>query len=95
MMAGTETDFETQAVIPIDKMNAMFDKLPSEIKAMARRVGADHGKMLYSGNGYANAWFMWHLQGDTDAAKAFTGENPELLTNPLYQDQKIDLDHGT
>ena len=91
MMAGTETDFETQAVIPIDKMNAMFDKLPSEIKAMARRVGADHGKMLYSGNGYANAWFMWQLQGDTDAAKAFTGETPELLTNPLYQNQQIKI----
>ena len=43
---------------------------------------------------YVTAWFMWQLQGDTDAAKAFTGESPELLTNPLYQDQKIDLDQG-
>lgn len=51
MMAGTETDFETQSVIPIDKMNAMFDKLDSSTKVMARRVGADHGKMLYSANG--------------------------------------------
>lgn len=76
-------------------VSAISSGLSRKPRLMARRVGADHGKMLYSGNGYANAWFMWHLQGDTDAAKAFTGENPELLTNPLYQDQKIDLDHGT
>ena len=92
MMAGTETEFETQSVIPIDRMNAMFDKLSSETKAMARRIGADHGKMLYSANGYANAWFMWQLQGDEYAAQAFMGGSSELMTNSLYQDQKIDLE---
>ena len=91
MLAGTETDFETQAVIPIDKMNAMFDKLSSDTKVMARRVGADHGNMLYSVNGYAVAWFMWQLQGDEEAAKAFVGEAPELLSNELYQDQQINI----
>lgn len=91
MMAGTETDFETQMVIPIEKMIEMFDKLASDTKVMARRKGADHGQMLYSTNGYANAWFMWQLQGDTEAAKAFIGDEPELLKNNLYQDQKIDL----
>ena len=91
MMAGTETEFETQSVIPIDKMNAMFDKLASDTKVMARRVGADHGNMLYSANGYAVAWFMWHLQGDSEAAKAFVGEAPELLSNALCQDQQIDI----
>lgn len=91
MMAGTETEFETQAVIPIDKMNAMFDKLASDTKVMARRVGADHGRMLYTANGYAAAWFMWQLQGDDEAAKAFVGEIPEMLCNPLYQDQKFDM----
>ena len=92
MLAGTETDFETQSVIPIDKMNAMFDKLSAEKKIMARRVGTDHGKMLYSVNGYANAWFMWQLMGDQDAAQAFIGEEAELLKNKLYQDQRIDLE---
>ncbi len=91
MFAGTETDFETQSVIPIEKMNAMFDKLSSETKVMARRVGADHGKMLYSANGYANAWFMWQLQGDEEAAKAFVGSDAEVLSNVLYQDQQIDI----
>jgi hypothetical protein len=91
MVAGTETEFETQMVIPIEQMKAMFEKMPSETKVMARRKGADHGKMLYAANGYANAWFMWQLQGDVEASKAFTGDAPELLTNPLYQDQRIDL----
>lgn len=92
MLAGTETDFETQTVIPIDKMNAMFDKLASETKVMARRIGADHGKMLYSANGYAVAWFMWQLKGSEKAAKAFTGDSPEILTNDLYQDQRKSIE---
>ncbi|MBO6269010.1 MAG: hypothetical protein J6N19_07710 [Clostridium sp.] len=91
MMAGTETEFETQSVIPIDKMNAMFDNLASDTKVMARRVGADHGNMLYSANGYAVAWFMWQLQSDEEAAKAFVGETPELLSNELYQDQQTNI----
>ena len=89
MMAGTETDFETQSVIPIEKMNEMFDKIPGLYKVMTRRIGADHGMMLYTADGYATAWLMWQLQGDQEAAKAFIGDNPELLNNPLYQDQKI------
>jgi hypothetical protein len=37
------------------------------------------------------AWFRWQLTGDEEAAQVFIGDSPELLTNPLYQDQKIDL----
>ena len=70
-------------------MNEMFNKIPASDKAMARRIGADHGMMLYTADGYATAWLMWQLQGDQEAAKAFTGDNPELLNNLLYQDQKI------
>ena len=43
-------------------------------------------------DGYITAWFMWQLQNDDDAAKAFVGDTPELLTNPLYQDQRIDME---
>jgi len=35
------------------------------------------------------------LQNDKEAAKAFVGEKPELLTNPLYQDQESDLGERT
>ncbi len=36
-------------------------------------------------------WFMWHLQGDTEAAKALIGDSPELMNNQYYQDQRMDL----
>ena len=90
MLAGTEGDFETQMVLPIEAMNRMYDKLPAD-KAMARRIGKEHGQMLYSADGYATAWLMWQLQGDEQAAEAFIGQAPELLANKLYQDQRIDI----
>ncbi len=40
---------------------------------------------------YVTAWFLWHLKDDGEAAKAFTGEHPELLENKLYIDQQIDF----
>ncbi len=92
MLAGTETDFETQSVILIDKMNAMFDELASDTKVMPGRIGADHGKMLYSSNGYAAAWFMRQRQGDEEAAKAFTGDSPEILAIDMYQDQYMKIE---
>ena len=90
IIAGTQGDFETQAVIPLEKMIAMYNKIPSP-KVMMRRTGAEHGQMLYSADGYVTAWFMWQLQNDEEAGKAFSGDNPEMLRNELYQDQKIEL----
>lgn len=90
MIAGTQGDFEIQAVIPIEKMIDMYSKIPSP-KAMMRRIGAEHGQMLYSADGYVTAWFMWQLQDDEVASKAFVGDNPEIMVNELYQDQKINI----
>lgn len=92
IIAGTQGDFETQAVIPIEKMIDMYNKIPSS-KIMMRRIGAEHGQMLYSADGYVTAWFMWQLQNDEEAGKAFTGDDPEIMQNELYQDQKIDFDN--
>ena len=90
MLAGTKGEFETELVIPIDKMIAMYEKTPAP-KVMARHTGSEHGDMLYDVDAYMTAWFMWQLQGDTEAAKVFHGEAPELLTNPQYQDQRIEI----
>ncbi len=90
LMAGTEGEFETEAVLPLDKMISMFGRLDTD-KVMARKTGCGHGHMLYSADGYVTAWFMWQLQGDAEAAKAFTGDAPEILTNALYQDQRVEL----
>lgn len=91
MFAGTEGDFETQLVLPFEKMTELYDKI-SGPKGMARRSGAEHGEMLYSADGYVTAWFLWRLKGDADAAKAFTGPDAELLRNKRYQDQRIDME---
>lgn len=90
IIAGTQGDFETKMVIPIEKMIDMYNKIPSS-KVMMRRIDAEHGTMLYTADGYVTAWFMWQLQGDEEASRAFVGDNPEILKNELYQDQKINL----
>jgi pimeloyl-ACP methyl ester carboxylesterase len=48
--------------------------------------GTDHSSIENSGNpdvflGYVTAWFMDQLRGDTRAAGAFSGADPELVTN--------------
>ena len=91
MLAGTQGEFETEMVLPLDAMTAMYDRL-SVPKAMARRTDSDHGGMLYKADGYVTAWLLWQLQGNEEAGKAFTGESPELTRNALYQDARVDLE---
>ena len=79
-------------VVSGTQLQEIYNAVPETVtKIMARRTGADHGDMLTFADGYMTAWFMWQLRGDGDAAKAFVGENAEILRNPLYQDQKIEL----
>ena len=90
LMAGTSGEFETDLVIPIDELNMQYDKITFP-KAMARRIGMTHDDMMYSAGGYVMAWFRWQLMGDEEAAKAFIGESPELMSNSMYQDQRINI----
>lgn len=85
--AGTEGFFEMKLVLPTEEMHAMYQKITAP-KAMARKRHCGHGEMLYSADGYTTAWFMWHLQEDKEAAKAFIGNQPELLLNELYVEQQ-------
>ena len=89
LLAGDKGDFETKSVIPLEKMKEMYAKISSP-KVMARRKEAEHGQMLYSADGYATSWFMWKLQGDTNASNGFIGQK-ELLNNSLYSNQSIDF----
>ncbi len=74
-------------VVTGEGLTAIYDDITAN-KVMLRRKNTDHGKTQYAEDGYVTAWFMWQLQCDEEAAKAFVGENPELLHNELYQDQK-------
>ena len=44
IIAGTKGDFETQMVIPIEKMINMYNKILAS-KVIMRRIGAEHGQM--------------------------------------------------
>lgn len=80
--AGGQDDW----VVTKEQLQAIYNDIPSD-KFMARRVDTAHNEMLYSADGYVVAWFMWLLQDDEEAAKAFIGNDPELFVNKLYQDQ--------
>ncbi|MCD7860047.1 MAG: hypothetical protein LUH51_07810 [Firmicutes bacterium] len=84
MITGT-AEFEVNSVIPYEELCTMYAKLSGD-KVMARRTGAAHERTLYKATGYVTAWFMWQLLGDKEAAKAFVGEDAEILNNELYQD---------
>ena len=72
------------------QLSDIYNDIPDN-KIMLRRKSTAHGETLYAANGYVTAWFMWQLQGDMHAASAFTGDEPEIMRNSLYQDQLIDL----
>ena len=90
LLAGTSGWMETEYVLPLNQMEAMFDKI-SAPKLMARRTGAEHETMMYLTDGYTTAWLMYQLQGDQEASKAFVGGNAEICNNPYYQDQKCQI----
>lgn len=85
ILAGAPND-----VISLEGLNDMVKKISAGVVA-ARRSNTDHGQMLYSGDGYVTAWFMWQLQGDETAAAAFLGENAEILHNANWQDVMINF----
>ena len=92
MMIGS-TGQTDSSISPLESMQKTYENITSDVtKVLARRNDCDHGEMLYSADGYVTAWFMWQLQGDEEAAKAFIGESPEIMNNPLYQDQRITIE---
>lgn len=77
-------------VVNLEGLTDIYDDINSQ-KVMLRRKNTPHGETQYSEDGYVTAWFMWQLQGDQEAAKAFVGDSAEILTNPLYQDQQVKM----
>ena len=68
-----------------EQFKSIYEDIPGE-KCMALRAETEHGPMLYSGDGYVTAWFMYWLQGDESAGEAYFGENAEILSNAHWQD---------
>ena len=67
-----------------------FDEV-SVPAAVGVLTAADHNTIQASGGGflgYITAWLQYRLRDDPDAARAFAGDAPELLTNPAWQAQR-------
>lgn len=91
LVSGTGSADE-DLVVSGQQLTDIYNCVPDNVtKVMARRSGADHPDMLTSADGYMTAWFMWLLQNDEDAARAFTGDDAEIMSNELYQDQQINI----
>lgn len=77
-------------ITPLISMNTNFSKIsPNVPQVMARLKNSDHGDMISKPDGYMTAWFSYWLKGDTQAKKAFFGNNAEIITNPSWQDVKV------
>lgn len=77
-------------VVTGEQLASIYRDIPGQ-KVMLRRVQTPHNEVLYAADGYVTAWFMWQLQGDENAARAFVGTEAEIWNNPRYQDQETAL----
>lgn len=76
---------ENSGISPLSSMVEKYKSISDEVpKVLARRLNADHADMLTNGDGYMTAWFMYWLQDDLDAKRAFFGKNAEILYNPNW-----------
>ncbi len=91
MMLSSMGNFDA-AVASLEALQNVYDSIANQVpKVLARRTAGDHGEMLYYGDGYVTAWFMYWLKGDTEAGKAFWGDNAEILSNANWQDVNKNL----
>ena len=80
-------DKNLAGIAPLASLVENYDGITADVfKLRARVTGAEHQDMLHLTDGYMTAWMLYHLQGDTEAASVFTGENAEILTNSGWQD---------
>ena len=76
-------------VCPLEALKDIYNMMSQDVtKIRARVTGAEHEDMLKRPDGYMTAWMCWQLQGDAEAAKAFTGDHAEILNNANWQDVK-------
>lgn len=96
MTAGTGTSDDSGVedivnefggVAPLSSLKENYDAVPdTTFKVRARVTGAEHSDMQVLTDGYMTAWMRYQLQGDTEAASVFIGDDAELLDNSNWQD---------
>ena len=82
-------DKNLAGIAPLASLVENYDGITADVfKLRARVTGAEHRDMLHLTDGYMTAWMLYHLQGDTEAASVFVGENADILTNKGWQDDE-------
>lgn len=90
LLLASTGNTDEKLVVNLQGLEGIYNKISdSQLKIMARRNDCDHKNMLVYADGYVTAWFMWQLQGDEIASKAFIEDKPEIKNNKLYQDIEI------
>ena len=80
-------DKNLAGIAPLASLVENYDGITADVfKLRARVTGAEHQDMLHLTDGYMTAWMLYHLQGDTETASVFVGENADILTNNGWQD---------
>ena len=83
---------ETQGICPLWWLRECFDAMPDTVpKVIGRLSGRDHGAIPISADGYMTAWFLYWLQGDEAAGRAFFGADAEIRNNENWQDVTINF----
>ena len=78
---------EFAGVAPLASLIENYDSISNDVqKVRGRATGAEHEQMLIRSDGYLTAWMLYQLKGDEEAAKAFVGEDAEILHNNNWQD---------
>ncbi|MDO5519797.1 MAG: lipase [bacterium] len=92
LLMSSTGKIDEELIISGEQLTEIYNKIPNNVpKLKMRKPNFDHMDMQIQADGYVTAWFMWQLQDDSTAAKAFTGDNPEIYNNKKYQDIKTNL----
>lgn len=85
--SGKYGDDEFAGVAPLFSLKDNYNGMRGDIEKLHARVtGAEHFEMQLRTDGYMTAWMLYHLYGDEEAAKAFVGDEAEILHNTNWQD---------
>lgn len=88
--AGTATSITEpsgQGICPLWSLQETYNEMPADIsKMISRQKDEDHGQTLTSCTGYRTAWFLYFLQENAEAGRAFAGADAEIFQNPDWMD---------
>ncbi len=88
LVAGT--GWIDRRISPLDSLLHLAEELPDTTPMLLGRLkGVEHRFVLHDGDAYMTAWLRCFLADDADAASAFSGDTPEAINNPRWQDVKM------